>query len=138
MKGPSSRQETLTIGALARAAGVNVETIRYYQRIGLMPAPSRPLGGVRRYGTGEFARLRFIKTAQRLGFTLEEVAALLKLQDGTHCAEASGIAEHKLADVRAKIADLRRIESALDALVRRCHTRRGNVSCPLIEALVET
>ena len=125
-----------TIGELARSAGVNVETIRYYQRIGLLPSPQRPARGIRRYGSDDLARVRFVKAAQRLGFALGEVALLLKLQDGTHCSEARGIAERKLGDVRGKLADLGRIEAVLAKLVAACRTRRGNISCPLIDSLL--
>lgn len=125
----------MTIGALAKAAAVNVETIRFYQRRGLLPRPGRPLGGARRYGGAELARLRFIKTAQRLGFSLDEVALLLRLEDGTLCADAREIAEHKLADVRQRLSELRRVESALAGLVRKCRVSRGRVSCPLIASL---
>ncbi len=127
--------ETLTIGVLAEAAGVNVETIRFYQRKGLMQKPDRPLGGIRRYGEADQARVRFIKSAQRLGFSLDEVADLLKLEDGAHCTEAREQAEHKLADVRARLADLQRIEGALQGLVERCCATRGRVKCPLIATL---
>lgn len=127
--------ETLTIGVLAETAGVNVETIRFYQRKGLMQEPDRPVGGIRRYGEADLARLRFIKSAQRLGFSLDEVADLLKLEDGAHCTEARMQAEHKLADVRARLVDLQRIEGALQDLVERCCATRGRVKCPLIETL---
>lgn len=127
--------ETLTIGALAEAARVNVETIRFYQRKGLMREPDRPLGGIRRYGEADLARVRFIKSAQRLGFSLDEIADLLKLEDGSHCTEAREQAEHKLADVRARLADLQRIEGALQGLVERCCATSGRVMCPLIAAL---
>jgi len=129
------KSESLTIGALAAAAGVNVETIRFYQRKGLMPEPDRPQGSIRRYGQAELARVRFIKSAQRLGFSLDEVSELLMLEDGTHCDEARGLAEHKLHDVRQKLSHLRRIESALTQLVDRCVARRGRVTCPLIASL---
>ena len=127
----------VTIGALADAAGVNVETIRFYQRKGLMPEPEKPYGSVRRYGDADLARVRFIKSAQRLGFSLEEVGDLLKLEDGTRCGEARQLAEHKLADVRRKLSDLQRIESVLSHLVARCSAVRGRVSCPLIASLQE-
>ncbi|MCB1931725.1 MAG: Hg(II)-responsive transcriptional regulator [Candidatus Accumulibacter sp.] len=127
--------ESLTIGTLARAAGVNVETIRYYQHKGLLPEPKRPYGGIRRYGHKTVARVGFVKSAQRLGFSLDEIAELLRLEDGTHCEEASRLAEHKLKEVRARLADLSRMESVLSALVRACHARTGNVSCPLITGL---
>lgn len=130
-----SEADTLTIGGLAKAAGVHVETIRYYQRRGLLAAPERPYGGIRRYGTAEVARLSFVKTAQRLGFRLDEIAELLRLEDGTHCQEACTLAEHKLADVQEKIAGLRRIEQALAEQVQACHEREGSITCPLIASL---
>ncbi len=125
----------LTIGALAEAAAVNVETIRFYQRKGLLPEPDRPLGRIRRYGEAQWARVRFIKAAQRLGFSLDEIAELLKLEDGTHCDEARRLAEQKLQSVHARLADLRRIESALSQLVAHCGSARGAVQCPLILSL---
>ena len=127
--------ETLTIGVLAEAAGVNVETIRFYQRKGLMQEPDRPLGGIRRYGEADMARVRFIKSAQRLGFSLDEIADLLKLEDGSQCNEAREQAERKLTDVRARLADLKRIEGALQGLVERCCAASGEGQCPLIAAL---
>jgi MerR family transcriptional regulator, mercuric resistance operon regulatory protein len=126
---------SVTIGALAEAAGVNVETIRFYQRKRLIPEPKRPPGSVRRYGEAQLSRVRFIKSAQRLGFSLGEIAELLKVEDGTHCAEARQLAELRLRDVREKIADLRRIESVLGTLVRRCRSARGSVKCPLVASL---
>jgi MerR family mercuric resistance operon transcriptional regulator len=129
--------ENLTIGGVARAAGVNVETIRFYQRRGLLAEPRRLYGSVRRYGTGDVARVRFIKSAQRLGFSLDEVADLLRLEDGAHCDEARAIAERRLADVRERRQDLQRIEDALAALVARCGATAGSVRCPLIASLQE-
>lgn len=127
----------LTIGALAAQADVNVETIRFYQRRGLLAEPERPLGSVRRYGPDDVARVRFIKSAQRIGFSLDEVAQLLQLEDGTGCGQAREIATHRLLDVRQRLADLQRIETALSALVARCAGARGRVACPLIAALQE-
>lgn len=127
--------QTFTISKLAQAVAVNVETIRFYQRRGLLAEPAKPLGGIRRYGEAEVARVLFVKAAQRIGFTLDEIAQLLQLDDGTQCKEARAIAEHKLADVRKRLQDLQRIEAALAQLVGRCASRRGQVSCPLIEAL---
>lgn len=127
--------ESLTIGAFAKAAGVNVETIRFYQRRGLLPEPHRPLGGIRRYGATDVARVRFVKSAQRLGFSLDEIAQLLKLEDGAHCDEAAKIATHRLADVRARLADLARMETVLSQLVRKCHASKGKICCPLIASL---
>jgi len=125
----------MTIGALAQLAGVNLETIRFYQRKGLMPEPARVDGGIRRYGATALARVRFIKSAQRLGFRLDEVAELLRLDDGAHCRDARELARRKLVDVRERLADLVRIESVLDQLVRRCGSARGKVACPLIASL---
>lgn len=128
-------QESLTIGAFARATGVNVETIRFYQRKGLLPEPDKPYGSIRRYGAADVMRLRFVKSAQRLGFSLDEVGELLRLEDGTRCDDASRLAARKLHDVRDRLADLRRLEAVLAALLSACHSRKGNVSCPLIASL---
>ena len=127
--------DNLTIGACAKAAGVHVETIRFYQRKGLLREPDRPYGGIRRYGESHVLRLRFIKSAQRLGFSLEEIGELLRLEDGTHCAQAGALAQRKLADVRARLADLRRMETALSQLVGACRRTKDQVSCPLIASL---
>ena len=127
--------QNLPIGTFAAAAGVNVETIRFYQRKGLLSEPRRAYGRIRRYGESDVARLRFVKSAQRLGFSLDEIADLLKLEDGTHCDDARVLAEEKLGDVRAKLGDLQRIESALVRLVDDCCGRRGTITCPLIAAL---
>ena len=127
----------LSIGAFAEAAGVNVETIRFYQRKGLLPEPQKPYGGIRRYGEADVARVRFVKSAQRLGFSLDEVDGLLMLDDGAHCDQARHLAEQKLVDVRSKLADLLRIESVLTTLIDDCCASHGKVSCPLIAALQE-
>ncbi|WP_454906649.1 Hg(II)-responsive transcriptional regulator [Variovorax gossypii] len=129
--------DQLSIGVFARAAGVNVETIRFYQRKGLLPRPDRPYGSIRRYGQKDVARVRFVKSAQSLGFSLDEVAGLLTLEDGTHCGDARQLGAQKLADVRARLADLHRIESALSTLIDDCCRNGARLSCPLIEALQE-
>jgi MerR family transcriptional regulator, mercuric resistance operon regulatory protein len=129
--------QSLTIGTFARVAGVNIETIRFYQRKGLLPEPDKPYGSIRRYGASDVARVRFVKSAQRLGFSLDEIAGLLLLDDGTHCDEARELGEKKLAGVRAKLADLQRIEAVLVSLVERCRTTQGKISCPLIASLVK-
>jgi MerR family mercuric resistance operon transcriptional regulator len=134
----SDTSENLTIGGFAKAAGVGVETVRYYQRIGLLREPERPYGGVRRYGEADVERLAFIKKVQWLGFSLDEVAELLRLDDGTHCEEASSLAENKLADVRKKVTELKRIQRLLTELLTACHNRNGNVGCPLITSLHRT
>ncbi|MCV5126711.1 MerR family DNA-binding protein, partial [Escherichia coli] len=92
-------------------------------------------GSIRRYGEADVTRVRFVKSAQRLGFSLDEIAELLRLDDGTHCEEASSLAEHKLQDVREKMTALARMETVLSELVFACHARQGNVSCPLIASL---
>jgi MerR family mercuric resistance operon transcriptional regulator len=102
---------------------------------GLAPEPDKPYGSIRRYGETDVTRVRFVKSAQRLGFSLDEIAELLRLEDGTHCEEASSLAEHKLKDVRERMADLARMEAVLSDLVCACHARKGNVSCPLIASL---
>lgn len=131
------KMNSLTIGGLAKTAKVHVETIRYYQRRGLLPEPQRPAGGIRRYGSVDIDRLMFVKTAQQLGFSLDEISDLLRLEDGAHCQEASALAEHKLRDVREKIESLEKIEKVLGDMVDRCHAQPGNITCPLIASLHE-
>ncbi len=125
----------LTIGSLARAAGVNVETIRYYQRRGLLDQPQKPLGGVRRYPAAMVKRLHFIKRAQRLGFTLEEIAALLQLDEASACAATRELATRKLALIERKLADLTAICEALGNLIRQCDQGEKKSGCPIIQAL---
>lgn len=131
----NDESETMTIGGLAKAAEVGVETIRYYQRRGLLLTPEKPYGTIRRYGKTDLKRLNFIRTAQSLGFSLDEIADLLRLDDGTHCREASALAEHKLTHVRTKIASLKKIERVLSGLVSICNREGGDVQCPLITSL---
>ncbi|MBI1246871.1 Hg(II)-responsive transcriptional regulator [bacterium] len=128
-------EENLPIGSFARVAGVNVETIRFYQRMGLLRKPDRPYGTIRRYGKADIARVKFVKAAQRLGFSLDEIGQLLKLEDGTHCSEVAELAGQRLADVRTRLADLTRMEEALSKLVSECSGQKGQVSCPLIATL---
>lgn len=130
-----SNEVAFTIGQLAREAGINVETVRFYQRRGLLSEPDRPAGGIRRYSSIDTERIRFIKAAQRLGFSLDDVEELLRLEYGTHCSQARQLAERKLTEIRGKIDDLRRIESTLDEMVGRCRAVRGKVSCPLIASV---
>lgn len=130
-------QDSFTIGTLARKAGVKVETIRFYQRRGLLAEPSRPPRGVRRYTTDDVRRVRFIKEGQKLGFSLDEVGELLGLEDGQHCREAEEIARRKLVQIRERIAGLRVMETALAELIESCSRNAGSVSCPLILALLK-
>ena len=125
----------VTIGQLGQSAGVNVETIRYYQRIALLRAPARSYGSFRRYSAADLKRVRFIKRAQALGFSLEEVALLLGLSDGRHCNETRVLAEKKLEMVETKIADLASIRSALTDLVGQCGKGSRGRGCPIIDAL---
>jgi MerR family mercuric resistance operon transcriptional regulator len=126
----------LAIGRLARLAGVNIETIRYYERIGLLRPPPRTDGGYRAYADDHVTRLRFIRRARELGFTLDQVRALLRLAgDREHsCAEARELASAQLRDVRAKLADLARMERLLAEMVARCAEGRLP-DCPILEAL---
>lgn len=126
------------IGALASAAAVNVETIRFYQRRGLITEPTGQRGRVRYYGPEHVQRVRFIKAAQRLGFSLAEVASLLALDEGVDCAAARQLAECKLRDVRKKLRDLRGMESALKSAVADCVSGSSTMSCPLVESLRRT
>jgi MerR family mercuric resistance operon transcriptional regulator len=127
--------KNLTIGAFAKAAGLNVETIRFYQRKVLLLEQDKPYGSIRRYGEPDVSRVQFVKSAQCLGFSLNEIAELLRLEDGTRCEEASRLAQHKLGDVREKLADLSRMEATLSALVGACHASKEKISCPLIASL---
>lgn len=122
----------MTIGSLARATGVHVETIRFYQRRGLLAQPKRPVGGVRRYGEEAAARLLFIKRAQDIGFTLGEISELLRLQRG--CRDAHGLASAKLAAIERRLADLHRMRKTLRQLIGRCEAGQA-AACPIIEAL---
>ncbi len=132
----STNTDFLTIGVLAKSTEVNVETIRFYQRRGLMDEPDRPAGGIRRYGEADADRIRFIKSAQKLGFSLDEISILLALDDGADCASAVSIAQKKLLDVRGKIADLRRIEKSLSGMIGECKKNSGGeVCCPMITSL---
>ncbi len=125
----------LTIGRLADEAGVNVETIRYYQRRGLMTEPDKPTSGHRRYGPAAIKRVRFIKRAQVLGFTLDEVGSMLELDDARACAETRELATHKLHVIEEKLADLKAMRKALMNLLRQCDTGAARGNCPIIHAL---
>jgi MerR family mercuric resistance operon transcriptional regulator len=126
----------LAIGALSQRTGSRVETIRYYEHVGLLPRPPRSPGGYRQYGREHLERLAFIRRARALGFSLDEVRRLLQLADERRrpCADARAVAAAHLADVQAKIADLRRMERVLRETVARCEAGTGS-ECALIEAL---
>lgn len=126
----------LPIGILSRRTGCNIETIRYYEKIGLLPAPSRSDGGHRLYGHGHLMRLGFVRRARELGFTLNEIRALLQLAEDRDrpCAEAREVAVVHLTDIRTKIADLQAMESVLTETVVRCADGK-TPECPLLETL---
>ncbi len=125
----------LTIGKLAEVAGVNIETIRYYQRRGLLDEPRKPLGGHRRYAPEQARRVRFIKRAQALGFTLDEVGALLTLDTACACSETRALAVRKQALIEQKITDLAAMREVLGDLVRQCDTEGESAACPIIDVL---
>jgi len=129
----------MTIGALSKRSGANVETIRYYERIGLMPAPPRSAGGYRLYGEAQLRRLAFVRRCRELGFTGQEIRALLTLVDANKftCAQVQAMTLAHLEGVREKIRDLQRMESVLDRMAAQCD---GNQTpeCPVIDALYET
>ena len=130
------RQDDIPIGELSRRTGCNIETIRYYERIGVLPPPRRN-GRYRSFDADDVARLVFVRRARELGFTLDEVRALLKLAaagDRGTCAEVREISVAHLSDVRARIADLRAMERVLAAAVRQCDSGQ-QPGCPLIDAL---
>ena len=129
--------EPLTIGALAKRTGVGVETVRFYERQGLLARPARPGRGYRKYPDSAVERIHFIRHAQSLGFSLEDIAGLLalKLTSGSSCAAVRGKAAAKLADVETRIAKLEEIRSALEKLVAACPGRGALATCTILEAL---
>ena len=122
-----------TIGALARAAGVGVETVRYYQRRGLLAEPPRPMGEVRRYSDQDVRRLKFIRSAQSAGFTLAEIGELLDLSASDDRARARELAQARVAALDEKIAELREAREALSGLATACAKQRGG-ACPILSA----
>ena len=127
-----------TIGVLSRKTGCNIETIRYYEKAGIIPHPARSDGGHRLYGSGHLKRLAFVMKARVLGFTLSEVKALLRLVDERDrpCGEAREVASSHLADVRTKLADLQAMEAVLAEMVISCD-REQSTDCPLIERMFD-
>ena len=130
------RAHDFPIGKLSLETGVNIETIRYYERIGIMPAPPRTGGGQRNYGEEHLKRLPFIRRCRELGFSLDEIRALLGLAGGhaLTCAEVSGMARAHIADIRQKVKDLRKLERVLTELAARCHGRKVP-ECAILDAL---
>lgn len=131
-----TRSMGLTRGKLAAATGCNIETIRYYEKIALLPEPSRTASGYRIYGEGDIKRLGFIRKLRALGFSLDETRGLLTLVDGHDytCGDVRAIAVAHIDTIRAKIADLKKMESTLDDMARACSG--GDVpECPIIDDL---
>lgn len=127
--------DAFTIGKLAEAADVSVETVRYYQRRRLMREPPRPYGAIRRYSQTDVDRLRFIRAAKQLGFSLKDIGELLLLEEAGSCREVRRLANEKLHAVKAQIKGLRRTEAVLSAFVAQCDATRGRRACPLIASL---
>lgn len=132
----TSRVEAFGIGGLSRSTGVNIETIRYYERVGMLPEPARSANGRRLYGAAEKRTLAFIRRGRDLGFTLEQIRALLALvgPDRAPCAEVQKIASTHLAEVRKKLADLVKLEAVLAGTVARCSIG-ATADCPVLDIL---
>ena len=128
---------TMTIGQLARSAGVGIETVRFYERQGLLEEPARKESGYRHYSDEVVARLRFIRRAKELGFSLKEIGELLalRIEPETTCAEVKRKAQAKLADIESKIGDLQRMQKALLKLAAICKGRGPINACPILDAL---
>ncbi len=133
----TGEQKGLTIGQVARAAGVGVETVRFYERKGLVVQPDKPMFGHRKYPAEVAARIRFIRRAKELGFTLKEVAELLELRvdPGKSCAEVRARALAKMADIGRKIETLQRMREALAGLAAACRGQGPTSDCPILEAM---
>jgi MerR family mercuric resistance operon transcriptional regulator len=131
-----ARAKALTIGKLSGLTGVNIETIRYYEKIGMLPAPPRSESGRRIYGRTELRILAFVKRSRELGFSLNEVRALLRLggPEKAPCHEVRQIAAHHLDDIRAKIGDLRKLEGLLSKTIAQCTGTTAPV-CPVLDIL---
>lgn len=127
-------QPSFTIGKLADIAGVNIETIRYYQRKGLIKEPARPAQGYRKYSQSVVETIRFIKRAQQLGFSLREISELLKLGNG-HCADVREHAEIKLKKVEQQIRDLETLKNTLRKLIQQCRQGKSQ-HCPIVKSLL--
>jgi len=126
----SQGPQSLTIGKLASAGGVGVETIRFYQRKGLLPTPTRD-GGIRRYGSDDLRRLKFIREGQAAGFTLEQIRELLELDSGTDRPRARALAAERIAALDARIAELQRARDSLKRLASECSKSEAG-PCPII------
>ncbi|CAA9890241.1 Mercuric resistance operon regulatory protein [Candidatus Methylobacter favarea] len=126
----------LTINGTAKKAGVGIETIRYYQRIGLIDQPEKPLSGYRVYSEDTISRLRFIQRAKELGFSLAEISRLLALGDGS-CRETKELAAQKLEIIKSKLQDLQSMASTLEKLIKSCESNQDHQGCPIITAIAQ-
>lgn len=128
--------DTLMIGKVSLLTGCKIETIRYYEKEGMLPPPGRSSGGHRLYSTALVQRLRFIRRSRELGFSLAEIRQLLKIVDGDHvsCVKVKEVADLHLLDIRKKIADLLKMETSLAELARQC-SGRDVPDCPIVEVL---
>jgi len=132
---PMQNKAEFTIGRLAVAAGVNVETVRYYQRIGLIDEPTKPAQGFRKYPNEMLEHIKFIKRAQQLGFSLREISDLIELGDG-HCRDVRIRAEQKRDKIVKQIQDLQTLQDTLNQLIRACHSGKGQQKCPIVKSLL--
>lgn len=123
-----------TIGQIAQQLGINVETIRFYERRGLIAQPPKPAAGFRQYPQETIDRIGFIRRAQELGFTLKEIAGLLALDDQP-CSQVEELTEQKLREIRGKLDDLRRLEQALSGILSECRSNADKQNCPVIRSL---
>lgn len=123
-----------TISKLAHELGINVETVRFYERKGLIVQPEKPTQGYRHYPDETIAKIRFIKRAQELGFTLDEVISLLSIEERP-CTQVQALAEHKLLTIQDKMNDLKRLEKALATLLNQCADNDDKSHCPIIDSL---
>lgn len=127
---------SLTIGKLAKQTGVTIETIRHYQRIGLLPEPDKPDSGYRCYSADAITRIHFIKRAQQAGFTLKEIATLLSL-DGAHCADVRQLAEQKCLQIDQQIKNLTALRQVLGTLVNDCQQTASTARCAILDAFCD-
>lgn len=130
------QNQALTIGAISRATGINIETIRYYERIGLLPAPPRTRGNYRAYTAAEQKKLNFVRRTRNLGFTIDEIRGLLRLSDerDADCCEVTEIAQNHLTETERKIADLQALADELRSLITSCAGGVSITDCRIIEA----
>ena len=136
---PKPAESEFSIGALARESGVNIETIRYYEKIGVMPKPARSSGGYRQYTAQHLRRLAFIRRGRELGLSLDEIRDLLRLVDGHAytCEQVRVLTLDHVAEIRRKVRDLRRLERVMTNIASRCSGKRVP-ECPIIDALFQS